>query len=129
QKRNWMDRVTNLSTLVRDKNLRPQKLGALYQCALEIERCYDNDYKLIDRTFKLGKILGKTKEVISIDGELLVLAAASRWLTRSRAYPLANLCLNEYTSICRRLSGGKSADVLGLVGDLIDKPWFTSQLP
>jgi hypothetical protein len=53
-------------------------------------------------------------EVLTVDKELLVWAAAARWLGRNRVRVLADAARLSYEALCLRLSGGRSHDTLGL---------------
>ncbi len=125
--RKWLDRMPQIQTLARNRNLKPQKLEAFYDFAVILERCYDTDYPFVVRLRKLGDILRKTSQLISIDKELLVWAAAARWLSRNHSFDLASIALSQYQSISTRLSNGHCLDALGTVSDMFEKDWFLNR--
>jgi hypothetical protein len=55
---------------------------------------------------------------------LLLLASATRFLVRSKAYSLATFVVNEYWALSLKLSAGKSRDVFGLLVDIESRDWF-----
>ena len=69
---------------------------------------------------KLGQQLTRVSQLPSVDTELLVWAAAARWLARNRMEGLGALTLQEYRALSLRLSSGAHVDVLGLLPDLQD---------
>lgn len=119
---NWLSSISTLQTLT--KNLKVHKAGFAHKCVQEIQRCYDYDYSFMDRLRRLGHLLSQLNNLVSIDHELLMWAAAARWLARSRSHNLASVALNEYRYLCERLSGGTKQDCLGIVSDLFQKEWF-----
>lgn len=120
--RKWEGRIPSVMSMVRSKNLIPQDEGALFEACRQIEMCYDSTIPFEKRLEGLGKVLSDLNYIVSIDRVLLILAAASRWLIRSKASGLATLSLAEYRSVSFRLSSGKTEDSLGICTDLLNSP-------
>jgi len=102
--------------------------GFFFTCVQTIERCYDYSIPYIRRLEALGRLLTELNKLPTIDKELLVWAAAVRWLSRSKARSLAALVLSEYHALSLRLSKGKMVDVFGLMEDITKRDWFNKKL-
>jgi hypothetical protein len=89
-------------------------------------QCYDYQIPLDIRLRSLSAGIDKRKELISIDKELLLLAAATRWLARSKASSVALLFFSEYRALSLRLSGGVSQDALNILGDMREREWMNA---
>jgi hypothetical protein len=116
--RAWMERLPKMKYLARKPNMHPQRLGYIFRCAAQLDDCYDYEIPIAVRLRKLGEILKNTNRLISVTGELLVLAAAARWLNRAHASDLATLVYDEYRALSMRLTGGQKDDSLGIISDI-----------
>jgi len=125
---NWIQKYPKFSTIKRDRSLALHKQGQLYQCVKSLERCYDTDIPLNMRLRDLGEVLNNTDSLLTIDKELLTWAAASRWLSRAKAYGLATHVLAQYQSKSFSLSNGENKDALGILEDLFEKDWFRQKM-
>src|SRR5262249_47925061 len=96
-------------------------LGAFYRSALVLQRCYDSKRSMTWRLSRLGEMLDRVDKLGTIDKEVLVWAAATRWLLRNKAFRFASLTLAEYVSTSLRLSSGRNDDALGCMRDVIDR--------
>lgn len=110
--KSWMQKTPSLENLKRKKELRPEKGDIFYLAAKTINDCYDSDIPLHRRLNSLGEILAQQHLQINIDKELLIWAAAYRWLIRSRNQTLLSLIEKEYASLCLKLSSGVNHDLL-----------------
>jgi len=124
--REHLDRLPSLESLRRSKQVRPQRLGPWYECGVVLQECYDHAIPLPFRLRSLARILELRPELLTVDKELLLLAAAVRCLARSKSHSLAVLVFCEYRALSQRLTEGRSADVLGVLGDLSDRPWLAA---
>lgn len=122
--REHLDRLPSLESLRRSKQVRPQRLGPWYECGLVLQECYDHAIPLPFRLRSLARILELRPELLTVDKELLLLAAAVRCLARSKSHSLAVLVFCEYRALSQRLTDGKSIDALGVLGDLMERPWL-----
>lgn len=118
QSKKWEGRLGKLYNLRRRGLVDVDSDRQFYQSALAIEECYDFDIPLALRLRKLGLTLNQLDELVSVDKVLLVLAAAVRWLIRTKLSSLAALTYAEYCSLSLRLSSGKYQDVLGVLRDV-----------
>jgi hypothetical protein len=123
----FLDKITKVSSMVRRKDLRANKLGMFYVGALKVEKCYDHEIPIDIRIKGLGEIMQRLSEFQSKDKELLVLVAMARFLARRKAFEFAALALSEYEGQCLRLSSGRNRDVLGTAGDMLEKSWYISR--
>lgn len=92
------------------------KLGeerALFRAARQVELCYDQDIDFRLRVQGLGEVVARTAELPCLEHELLVLAAATRWLTRAHATEQAVLTAGLYRNLSLAASGGACDDILG----------------
>ncbi len=124
-KTSWTKRLPKIRTLARNKELFVRGLGLFYQCARDIELCYERETSSLFRMRKVGEMVSLTDRLSAIDRRLLVLAAAARWLARNKSNSLATLVMNEYRALSLRLSLGSSRDVLGIMTNLMEKSSFT----
>lgn len=120
--------LPSLSALRRDPDMRPQRLGAWFDCAVAIRDAYDYETPTPIRLRGVGAALEQRHRLLTIDQELLVLAASIRWLARAKAQALATLVYCEYRALSRRLTDGARDDALGALGDLMSRPWLASSL-
>lgn len=123
ESRAFLTRLPRLGSLARNKNLKPQRLGLWYSSSKLLQDCYDHAVPLPLRLRGLSRALEDRTKLLTVDKELLVLAAATRWLARIKAHEPAMLVLAEYQALSQRLSQGQSTDALGLLHDLTARPW------
>lgn len=119
--RDWLARFPSARSIARNQKLDPREEGYFYECAQTLELAFDASIPLERRIKALGECLFRARELKTIDQELLLWAAATRTLFRLRAQELGALALSEYTSLCLGLTGGKTKDILGVLGDLYDE--------
>ena len=93
--------------------MKVHKLGYFYRCARVLEDCYDSEIPYDLRIKVVGETLRKRNELVSIQKELLVMAAFAHWLLRSHARRHADLVLREYETMSFNISSGKTDDSLG----------------
>jgi hypothetical protein len=122
--REWLEKVMTVRSMAKHPDLRPQRFGFFYAAAGELDRCYDVGIPLPLRMEALGDVLAGSAKLTTVDKELLIWAAAARFLARSHAHSHAALALSEYVSLSLKLSGGRSRDALGLMGDMCERDWF-----
>lgn len=117
--REYLKRFPTARSLARDPHI-SVKGSHLYPWVSGFETLYDVTIPTILRLRRLGQLLSEAHRLPSVDTELLIWAAAARWLARNRIEGLAAATLAEYRGLSLRLTGGKSADALGVVGDLAE---------
>jgi hypothetical protein len=123
----WMARLPSLEYL--PKLHGQSKRDPEYRIALTLEQAYDGSLPMHRRLRRLGEALELAASLTNLETEMLVWTAAARWLARSRRPMLASVCLRQYEALCLRSTNGRSADVLGVVADLMAKPWYRSFEP
>jgi len=123
--RQWDDKLPSIRMLDRRLKGKPKAGDFLYSAVAQLERSEDTTVPILFRLERLGEILANRQALLSIDKELLLLAASCRWLARVAAFSLATLTLNEYTALSMKLSNGAQRDVLNLVHDIQERPWAT----
>lgn len=119
-----LDEFPKIATLAKDRKLGIKRSQPLARCALALETCYDTTLPLVQRILTLKAALDCVPSVATLDQEMLVLAAAARWLARVRAQELASVLLRRYRAHSLTVSLGAHADVLGVAHDLMAKVWF-----
>ncbi len=123
ESRDYLERLPSLPAMRRSQSLRPQQHGLWYEAATALQECYDHGVPLPLRLKSLSETLDRRSELLTIDKELLLLAAAARWLARSKSSSLALLVFSEYRALCLKLSGGRQEDTLGVLGDMRQRSW------
>lgn len=123
----WIQTTPKIRTLMRDEVLGIQDQKFYYAMARELEKVYDETIILTTRLQNLGTILEKIDQCHSVDKQLLILAAVSRWLIRNKIKNLSEVILLEYESVCTKMSQGRTHDLLGILGDSL--PAFNDSLP
>lgn len=88
-------------------------MGALHSIACAIHECGDGKTIPEIRLENTGSAIKLTKYLKAIDREALVWVATAKALKRAQFSSFANICLFEYQSISKRISG--SEDILGLM--------------
>src|SRR5690606_32249592 len=73
----WTETIAKVASMARPRSLNANKSGLLFDVATVIEEAYDTKIPFNFRLEKLGGILVRRKELISIDIELLFLGAAA----------------------------------------------------
>lgn len=111
----WMKQFPNFRKLVYSSQIKTKASDPLYRAVITIEQCYDSELSVLRRLRDLGEVLGELPSLINLNHELLVRAASLRWLTRVNAGDARALVACEYENLCRKLSDGKSDDVLNVV--------------
>ncbi len=127
ENRSLIERLPKLDSMRRNKSLQPQRLNLWYEAGRILQQCYDYQIPLDIRLRSLSTVLDRRKELLSIDKELLLLAASTRWLARCKASSVALLVYCEYRSLSFRLSGGKSSDVLNVLADMKGRNWMAAE--
>ena len=116
--RNWLSRFPTIRKWAGKRGLDVKPSDLFYRCAKTFEMCYDYETPYNVRLERLGRILSETQYLISFDKEILVWAAASRWLSRGRFRQTTLLVYGEYRARSLRLSDGRNPDAFGLLQDL-----------
>ncbi len=122
----WLTRLPKAESIRKafsDSLKKPSANALLYECVLQLERCYDNDIPLLKRLADLGDMLERVPKLYHIDHELLVWAASARWLIRYHQQAMADFAVAEYRALSLRMTDGTLADCLGVVADLEIKAW------
>ncbi|HET9239783.1 MAG TPA: hypothetical protein VFO10_21160 [Oligoflexus sp.] len=113
----WLKKLPKIRTLLRDDSLELKEQGFYYPIVRDLERSYDEKVLLLTRLQLLGGILEKLNQCHSVDKQILILGAVSRWLHRNKIKELSGVILLEYVSLCTKVSQGRSSDLLGLMRD------------
>lgn len=108
----WMKQFPNFRKLVYSSQIKPSANDPLYQAIKTIEDCYDNQLSILRRLRDLGEVLGSLPKLINLNHELLVRAAALRWLIRVNAHDARGLVQAEYENLSLKITNGTSRDVL-----------------
>ncbi len=117
--REWLIRFPRIKDLATSDTFRLGDYGFGFRAAKVLENCYDREIALASRFEKLGFILTNTGRLNGIETELLVWAAAARWLFRIKNAPMGDLVLAKYCGLSLELSSGRTKDVLGVASDLL----------
>jgi len=121
QSRQHEERLPGLRTIRKlsgDVVGRSLAFRACFDTCAAIDDAYDADRPLTHRIKALGEMLRDTHLLPSLDKELLARAAAFRWLLRAKQLEFAAFVFADYEMRCRQLSGGRCADVLGVMSDV-----------
>jgi len=118
--REWLKRFPTARSLARDPHI-SVKGSHLFPWVTGFESLYDSTIPTILRLKKLGQLLSEAHRLPSIDTEILIWAAAARWLARNRIEGLAAATFAEYRGLSLRLTDGKSPDALGLLADIAEE--------
>jgi hypothetical protein len=121
--RRWEKKLVRVRTMIRKKLMRREQLGIALEAIEAVETAYDSAMPMAARLQKVGRILARTNEFVTLDLELLFLAAVGRWLARSHLFSMASLVLQRYKALNVLQTNRTGADGLGLVQDLLEKPW------
>ena len=107
--------LPRMSYLIRNRKISLLNQDSWFDCARTMEDAYDDGIPLATRFAHVGEMLEKRNTLSTVDKELLLWAATYRWLRRKRIHEMSELVSLEYQSLCHRLSGGKTNDVLGII--------------
>jgi hypothetical protein len=101
--------------------------GYCYKVLQAFEICYATNLPMSQRMHQLANVLLKVKRLAAIDKELLTWAAATRFFSRNKYLPLATVSYSEYQMTSGKLSGGESADIMGLFKNQTSLRWFSEK--
>lgn len=118
QTKKWIPNIPSLSNLKRNKALGIQKNDSFYTSAKVLQANYSPELPLMQRIQKLGEVLSQKDYLLNIEKELLILAASTRWLIRSKCHEFAKLTYDEYSKKSLYLSDGRINDIFGLLEDI-----------
>lgn len=118
------NRLTKINTIKSDRSLAVHKEGEAYKALVALDEGYDDLTHSQVKMDQIGKTLSRLHFLRSVEQEMLVLVAATRWLSRNGHTSLAELCLAEYSAKCLKFSVGKTQDSLNCASDLLDRTWF-----
>jgi hypothetical protein len=121
--REALARAPSMAALRHNKPMRARTHGAWFDVAVTIQDAYDFAIPLQIRQRYVARALERRSELLTIDKELLFLAAATRWLARAKASDLALLVLAEYEQLSLRVTSQANRDVLNLVSDVQQRGW------
>jgi len=110
----WLERFPSAAALGRSKPAKARKHGHLYRCIEALGLCHDPDVPFDLKLRELGEVLHRLDTIVSVEGELLVLAASVRWLRRAHAGYLAALTFGRYRALSWSLTSGREGDLLRL---------------
>ncbi len=122
--RRMMQQLSRVATYANGGNLSRKAAGTAHEALIALERAYDTEVPLNLRLGSLREIVEDVATFISLEKELLFIAAAVRFLVRAHSYPLATFLLHLYRSKLATLNPASTKDPLGLLDDLFAKPWF-----
>lgn len=113
----WLARVPRAETIRKlfpDAFRRGSHGSFFFECAAKLDRCYDNGIPLPHRLSEIGDLLEDTGRLLTFDKELLLFAAATRFLSRYHQPVLAAMVQSEYRARSLRASDGATPDVFGV---------------
>ena len=113
--RDLADTLPKCENLIRNRNLDISGSIPELKFLQELERSHDQIIPMNVRLTRIGKILTRSEQLRSVEHALLFLAAAARWLLRSRAHEFAYVVIERYKSISLTLSCGANANALGIL--------------
>jgi hypothetical protein len=94
-----------------------KKTKTFFDSAEIVEKSYDEEVPLRLRLQEMGQVVSEAGHLLSIDKELLALAACARWLERQKCGAMHELLMGKYKNISLTLSRGKRQDVLAVFGN------------
>lgn len=115
--RKWLAQYPTIRSIAPNAKLDLKGQGFRYHCAKVVESCYDFGIPYELRLRAVGEALGDLGRLFTIEDELLVLAAAARWLARSQTELLAEVTAARYRALSLALTDGASDDALGVFAE------------
>lgn len=91
---------------------------ACFDACRHLDDAYDPEKPLAMRLRAVGGALGDAALMPSLDKELLLRAAAFRWLLRAKQTEFAAFVLADYEMRCLAISAGKTRDALRVLTDV-----------
>ena len=122
--RSFLAAMPRMDNLLKNKLMSARSNGLWFSATAALQDCYDAAIPLAIRTKRLGDCLLEKDKLLTVDKELMIWAAALRWLSRSKNQSLALLVFSEYRALCLRLSDGRSGDILNVAADLASRSWL-----
>jgi len=111
----WIHRLPKLRTIARRPELDFKKMGYFYRAAQTLDQIYDEKLHPIAKLEKIEQAFKYMERVRTIDKELFLWLALTRWLEREKHEVYHLLTKERYHHISLALSSGKSNDVLGFL--------------
>lgn len=116
--KDWMERFTTLPNSKKSLGPELKQCEVFWKAALVIRSAYNPDLEYVSKLHDMGKMLSTLNNVRSIYHELLIRASLVRWIIRRPSLVFGKVAIVEYQTLCMRLSGGKTHDVLSLLKDV-----------
>ena len=113
----FREQLPGVTALTRIRRSVDQADELFAEHALCLTEVYDADIPLGARLQKLGTTLSQASQLLSLDRELLLWAAATRWLMRIRNSDLMAITLNRYQQLSASATGGAATDTLQLFAE------------
>ncbi len=123
QSQSKIDDLMKMSTLTRNGTLSNSNTGPVFAGLTALETCYNFDIPTDVRLQALEDALASAHEILNLEKEMLLLAAAARWLSRAHLLDLGNLVIQRYRALAVTLTGSANTDPLGVIDDLLQRPW------
>jgi len=119
QSKQWLGACPRVATLRRSARAAGHPLDeVMYGCAQQLEGCHQTAAPLSLRLERLGGWLSRVAEIERADHQLLIWAAATRWLVRVKRKRMAALTHHCYEQLSLYLSGDHCRDPLGALRDI-----------
>jgi hypothetical protein len=103
-KEKWAERLPKVRSVGRSRSLGAIKEGFIYKACIALEQCQLSETPLTLHLDNLGEVIANRHQLISVEWELLLLAAAGRWLVKKKQNHLAILCYKEYSTLLNKLA-------------------------
>jgi hypothetical protein len=103
--------IPKMSFLLRRDNSGCRQLGKFFDVALEFDKLEDSETPTYLKVAALSEVLELSKQLVSIDKELLATAYVSLWLSNQGKERLSRVVAGEYRSLSHKLSQGKDEDL------------------
>jgi hypothetical protein len=115
----YSERFKNIKSIVTTKISGHSQLLFWGKCARQIYDCYKGEFSVLQRLSDLSGILNDMDKLVNLEKVLLLLVASTRWLMRTKQPSLAAVTAQQYRSLSKTISEGRSENVLGLLGEQI----------
>ena len=111
----YVSKAPKVKNLYRRFQIEKDRYGNLFEAVKVLSEAYESKRPIAVRIEAVGQMLSKAHLSFSVERELLIWAAAFRWLDRVKCQRLASLCLSQYQAISMQLSNGRMKDALGVL--------------
>jgi len=121
--RKWLDRLPRVKSMLARQEAESAR-NPFYGWIKSFERLHETEIPYVERLKTAGELFTGSDRIVSIDKQIIALAALGRFLARNRSYDFASLVLGKLELLSFGIPNGLQHDASGLITDLLQEKWY-----